>query len=252
MVKLKNYSIKKEKKDFRAQPLFKNPSLLGFLFCGLGVIVSISIFVVSVPLLWDIVDAGSFVAWMVSALILLAISGLIRSLAYSGLLSLKGEQKQKENTENRNWLTISFITSISSFWIVYFFYATVARVQVNSGTFHAWQGETEHAFIFALLLMVLFFPLFYELCLIIYLGRKYSIASLSEAMIEWRNPNSRKRYVLQTSNISNLERISYYSAVFKLYSGEKIKWSFSQISPEDRKEIKKHLLELFDCSAIRS
>jgi hypothetical protein len=72
----------------------------------------------------------------------------------------------------------------------------------------------------------------------IWLGRRYPIFTLSEGLVEWREPFSGKRSSISTADISYAENVTGHVVVFKTKSKGGIRIALTGLSPEDRQEIK--------------
>ena len=89
----------------------------------------------------------------------------------------------------------------------------------------------------AFLLGVAIFPTTYSVWLI-WLGRRYPIFTLSEQLIEWREPESRKRSSIPSPDIIHAEKVTAQVLVLKTTSKGSIRIPLTGLSVADRQEIK--------------
>jgi hypothetical protein len=87
------------------------------------------------------------------------------------------------------------------------------------------------------LLAVAIFPTSYFAWLI-WLGRRYPIFSLSEQLVEWRQPDSKKRSSIPSADIIHAEKVTTHVVILKTKSRGTIRIPLSGLSEEDRQEIK--------------
>jgi len=73
---------------------------------------------------------------------------------------------------------------------------------------------------------------------LIWLGRRYPIFTLSEGLVEWREPFCRKPSSVSTTDIINAEQVTTHVVVLKTNSKGSIRIPLIGLSPEDRQEIK--------------
>jgi hypothetical protein len=87
------------------------------------------------------------------------------------------------------------------------------------------------------LLAVAIFPTSYCVWLI-WLGRRYPIFSLSEHLVEWRQPDSRKRSSIPSADIIRAEKVTAHVVLLKIKSRGTIRIPLTGLSEEDRQKIK--------------
>jgi len=87
------------------------------------------------------------------------------------------------------------------------------------------------------LLGVAIFPTSYFVWLI-WLGRRYPIFTLSERLVEWREPESRKRSSIRSPDIIHVEKVTTQVIVLKTTSKGSIRIALGGLSLQDRQEIK--------------
>ena len=89
----------------------------------------------------------------------------------------------------------------------------------------------------SLSLLGVIFPTSYFVWLI-WLGRRYPIFTLSERLVEWREPESRKRSSIPSPDIIHAEKVTTKVIVLKTTSKGSIRIALSGLSLQDRQEIK--------------
>jgi hypothetical protein len=87
------------------------------------------------------------------------------------------------------------------------------------------------------MLAIVIWPTTYSVWLI-WLGRRYPIFSLSEQLVEWREPESRKQSSISTADIIHAEKVTRHVVVFRTNSKGSLRIPLTGLSAEDREEIR--------------
>ena len=87
------------------------------------------------------------------------------------------------------------------------------------------------------MLAIVIWPTSYSFWLI-WLGRRYPIFALSEHLVKWREPESRKQPSISTADIIHAKKVTRHVVVFKTNSKGSLRISLTGLSAEDREEIR--------------
>jgi hypothetical protein len=81
---------------------------------------------------------------------------------------------------------------------------------------------------------------------VIWLGRRYPIFTVSEQLVEWRRPDSRKRSSIPSSDIIHAEKVTAHVVVLRTISKGSIRIPLGGgLSQEDRQQIKELIKSQF-------